>query len=63
MGRHKVHREKRVATAVRLPESLHERLQREAEARDTSINHLLAKAANYYLDRLPPVEIPEEQAS
>ena len=63
MGRPKQFHEPRVATAVRLPESLHRRLQAEAVARDTSINHLLAKAAAYYLDRLPPLEIAEDQAS
>lgn len=63
MGRPKQFHEPRVATAIRLPASLHKRLQEEALARDTSINHLLAKAAGYYLDRLPPVDLPEDQAS
>jgi len=44
-----------VPTAVRLPESLHERLHREADARDVSVNLLVTKAVEAYLGQLPPV--------
>jgi predicted DNA-binding ribbon-helix-helix protein len=63
MGRPKTYTQPRVTTAVRLPEPLYRRLRDEADARDTSVNHLLVKAADYYLDRLPPVDIAEEKAS
>lgn len=53
----------RVATAIRLPRELHERAARVAHERDTSINHLVVKALALYLDRLPPLEVPEERAS
>lgn len=56
-GRPKQYLEDRVTTAMRIPASLHARLQEEAALRDTSINHLLVRAARYYLDnRLPPLE-------
>lgn len=53
----------RVATAIRLPKELHERAVRVAHERDTSVNHLVVKALALYLDKLPPLEIPEERAS
>lgn len=56
MARPKVHQDARVTTAVRLPQHLYDRLRDEADARDTSVNHLLVKAAGFYLDRLPPLE-------
>lgn len=43
------------ATAVRLPQDLHARLQATADERGTSVNHLIVLAASYYLDRLPPL--------
>lgn len=43
-------------TAVRLPESLHDRLHREASARDVSANLLVTRALEAYLEKLPPVE-------
>lgn len=56
-GRPKQYLEERVTTAIRVPISLHARLQEEAELRDTSINHLVVRAARYYLDhRLPPLD-------
>lgn len=61
MGRPKKFHDRRVTTAVRLPERLHRRLSETAEDRDTSINHLLVKAAEHYLDRLPAIE-PEPEA-
>jgi hypothetical protein len=55
-GRPKQYVEDRVTTAIRVPVTLHERLQQEAERRDTSINHLMVRAAAYYLDHhLPPL--------
>lgn len=48
--------EPRVPTAVRLPESLHDRLHREATARDVSANLLVTRALETYLDKLPPVD-------
>jgi predicted HicB family RNase H-like nuclease len=60
MARPKTHTEPRVTTAIRLPEDLHERLRDAAETRDTSVNHLLVKAARFYLDRLPPLDATDE---
>jgi predicted HicB family RNase H-like nuclease len=48
--------EQRVTTAVRIPESLFERLKEAAAARDTSVNHLLVRGADYYIRRLPPLD-------
>jgi predicted HicB family RNase H-like nuclease len=61
-GRPRIH-DDRVTTAVRLPEPLYRRLKETAEDRDSSLNHLLVKAATYYLDKLPPLEPSEELAS
>lgn len=55
-GRPKEHYEDRVTTAVRIPRKLHKQLKREAVERDSSVNHLIVKAAQFYLDRLPPLE-------
>lgn len=55
-GRPKEHPEDRVTTAVRIPRDLYKRLKREAVERDSSLNHLLVKAASYYLERLPSLE-------
>jgi hypothetical protein len=58
-GRPKQYLEERVTTAIRVPLSLHERLQQEADSRDTSINHLIVRATAYYLDHLlPPLGPP-----
>jgi predicted HicB family RNase H-like nuclease len=54
-GRPKQYHEERKTTAVRLPVSLHERLVQVAAERETSVNHLLVKAATVYLDRLTPL--------
>lgn len=59
MGRTKQFDPHRPAVAVRMPKELHERLRTTADERDTSVNHLMVKAAQAYLDRLPPLE-PEE---
>lgn len=53
----------RVATAVRLPRDLHERTADVADERGTSVNHLIVKALQMYLDRLPPLDVPTDRAS
>jgi hypothetical protein len=55
-GRPREYQEDRVATAVRIPKDLYRKLKHEASERDSSVNHLLVKAAEYYLDRLPPLD-------
>ncbi len=52
MARPKKYTEERVTTAVRLPVSLHRRLQEEAEARDVSVNYLVTKAAARMIDSM-----------
>jgi predicted DNA-binding protein len=49
--------EKRTPTALRLPDSLRERVQAVAEERGTSFNHLVIKALELYLEALPPLEV------
>lgn len=46
---------KRVATAVRIPEDLHARLDATATERDVSINYLVTRAVERYLDTMPPL--------
>ena len=53
MGRPRVSDERRIATAVRLPESVHRRLQDAARDRDVSANLIVTRAVEEYLDRLP----------
>ena len=48
--------ENRRATAIRFPEDLHEELIRAADERGTSVNHLVVKAAEFYLNNLPSLE-------
>lgn len=60
MPRPKKFTEPRVTTAVRLPVDLHARLQATAEERDTSVNHLIVKATDFYIRHLPPLAFPEE---
>jgi predicted HicB family RNase H-like nuclease len=50
MARPRTFTEKRISTAVRIPESLHDRLQEAAEERDVSINHMVVRAITLYLD-------------
>lgn len=47
--------EPRVATAVRLPQTLHRRLHHAAVERTVSANLLVTRAIEEYLDRLPGV--------
>ncbi len=46
----------RRTTAIRLPEDLHRRLREAADERDLSINYLVVKAVEEFLDNLIPVE-------
>jgi predicted HicB family RNase H-like nuclease len=55
MGRPRTFTENRISTAVRIPESLHDRLQAAAEERDVSINHMVVRAITLYLDNLKPL--------
>lgn len=57
MGRPRISDEPRVATAVRLPESIHRRLQAAARDRDVSANLIVTRAVAEYLDRLPSAEV------
>jgi hypothetical protein len=62
MSRPKVYDEPRVATAIRLPTSLHEELQTAATQRDVSVNFLVTRAVAAFLARLPPAgsDLPPE---
>jgi len=54
MSRPRVYDEPRVATAIRLPTSLHEELQSAASERDVSVNFLVTRAVSTFLAQLPP---------
>ena len=56
MPRPRVYEEPRIATAVRLPESIHRRLHQAAMERDVSANLLVIRAVGSYLDALPSAE-------
>jgi HicB family len=56
MTRPKTYEERRIATAVRLPESIHRRLHQAASSRDVSANLLVIRAVTEFLDQLPPPE-------
>jgi hypothetical protein len=65
MSRPKVYDEPRVATAIRLPTSLHEELQSAATERDVSVNFLVTRAVSTFLAQLPPANAdlpPDAQA-
>jgi hypothetical protein len=47
---------RRVATAVRLPEDVHKQLQEHAEMRDVSVNWLVTRAVEQFLSGLPSRE-------
>ncbi len=53
MGRPRISDERRIATAVRIPESLHRQLRLAASDRDVSANLLVTQALTEYLQRLP----------
>ncbi|MFN0092299.1 MAG: hypothetical protein ACKVWR_18855 [Acidimicrobiales bacterium] len=46
----------RIATAVRLPASVHRRLHDAASDRDVSANLLVTRAVTEFLDRLPSAD-------
>jgi len=52
MARPKVYDEKRITTAVRLPESAHDQLREAALERDVSVNYLINRAVAQYLEGL-----------
>ena len=56
MGRPRVYEEARVATAVRLPRSLHEKLHEAADERQVAANLLIVKALETFLAQLTPVD-------
>jgi hypothetical protein len=56
MTRPKTYAEARIATAVRLPASVHRRLHEAALERDVSANLLITRAVTEFLDRLTPAE-------
>lgn len=51
MARPKVHGD-RIATQIRVPVELHERLVAVCEEREITINYLMCKAASVYLDQM-----------
>ena len=53
MARPKIYEERRVATAVRLPASVHAELQRLARARDVSVNYVITRAVEELLANSP----------
>jgi predicted HicB family RNase H-like nuclease len=55
--------EKRIATAVRLPQHLHDELQRQAEQRDVSVNYLVVRAVSQYLETAPDPAVFERSSS
>jgi hypothetical protein len=57
MGRRRIYNERRIATAVRLPESVHERLRGVADDREVSANLIITRAITEYLERLPSVDV------
>jgi hypothetical protein len=62
MSRPKIYDEPRVATAIRLPTSLHGELQTAATERDVSVNFLVTRAVSTFLAQLPPAgtDLPPE---
>ncbi len=46
---------KRTTTAIRFPDDLHERLKDAADERDLSINYLVVKAVEEFVENLIPV--------
>jgi predicted HicB family RNase H-like nuclease len=64
MARPKLYQEKRVPTAVRIPESLHRQLHAAAEEREISVNLLIIRAIKKHLEQLPPVdEVPADKSA
>ena len=55
-GRPRTYHQDRISTGVRFNPETHVRLIKAAEERDLSLNWLVNKAVEYYLDRLIPVD-------
>jgi predicted HicB family RNase H-like nuclease len=54
----------RTTTAIRFPDSVHDQLKAAADERDLSINFLVVKAVEEFLERLlPPEEFRLTRAS
>ena len=49
-------RASRTVTAIRLPAELHRRLRDAADDRDLSVNYLVVKAVEEFLERLIPAD-------
>jgi predicted transcriptional regulator len=56
MPRPRTYDERRIATAVRLPVSVHRRLHEAASDRNVSANLLVIRAVTEFLDQLPTAE-------
>jgi hypothetical protein len=56
MPRPRTYDERRIATAVRLPESVHQRLHEAANDRNISANLLVTRAVTEFLDQLPTAD-------
>jgi predicted transcriptional regulator len=63
MSRPKVYDEPRVATAIRLPTSLHSELQSVATERDVSVNFLVTRAVSTFLAQLPAAGAEQSPAA
>jgi predicted HicB family RNase H-like nuclease len=64
MARPKLYEEKRIPTAVRIPESLHRQLQAVAEEREVSVNLLIVRAIKKHLEELPAVDgVPADKSA
>lgn len=46
----------RITTAIRFPDQLHEQLKQAADARGLSVNFIVVKAVEDFLERLVPPE-------
>jgi predicted DNA-binding ribbon-helix-helix protein len=53
MARPKIYEEDRVATAIRLPITMHSDLRRLAHTRDVSVNYLITRAVEELLTNAP----------
>jgi len=56
MGSPRNSEERRIATAIRLPESVHRKLKLAADDREVSANLIVTKAVTEYLERLPSAD-------
>jgi predicted HicB family RNase H-like nuclease len=56
MARPKLYEERRIPTAVRIPESLHRQLHEAAAEREVSVNLMIIRAIKNHLEHLPPLD-------